>query len=42
MASSRAFREAHLDQKSILAGVTRFANDRAKRLDSTRVLLGKL
>ena len=34
--------EAHLDQKSILAGVTRFANDRTKRLDSTKGLLGKL
>ena len=34
--------EAHLDQKSILAGVTRFANDRSKRLDSTKSLLGKL
>jgi len=34
--------EAHLDTKSILAGVTRFANDRSKRLDSTKALLGKL
>jgi hypothetical protein len=34
--------EAHLDQKSILEGVTRFANDRAKRLDTTKSLLGKL
>jgi transketolase len=34
--------EAHLDQKSILEGVTRFANDRSKRLDSTKGLLAKL
>ena len=34
--------EAHLDPKSILDGVTRFANDRSKRLESTKGLLGKL
>jgi hypothetical protein len=34
--------EAHLDQKSIVDGITRFANDRGKRLDSTKGLLGKL
>jgi transketolase len=34
--------EAHLDQKSIVEGVTRFANDRGKRLDATKGLLGKL
>ena len=34
--------EAHLDQKSILDGVTRFANERSKRLDATKGLLGKL
>jgi hypothetical protein len=34
--------EAHLDQKSIIAGVTRFANDRAKRLERTKLLLEKL
>ena len=34
--------EARLDTKSILTGVTRFANDRAKRLDSIKGLVGKL
>jgi transketolase len=34
--------EAHLDQKSILDGVSRFAGDRGKRLDRTKALLGKL
>jgi transketolase len=34
--------EAHLDQKSILDGVTRFANDRPNRLDRTKALLAKL
>ncbi len=34
--------EAHLDQKSILDGVSRFAKDRSRRLDQTRSLLGKL
>ena len=34
--------EAHLDQKSILDGITRFANDRSKRLDQTKSLIGKL
>ena len=34
--------EAHLDQKSILDRVTRFANERGKRLDETKGLLGKL
>jgi transketolase len=34
--------EAHLDQKSILSGVQRFANDRSKRLDQTRSLLAAL
>jgi transketolase len=34
--------EAHLDPKSIIAGVTRFANDRAKRLQMTKSLLAKL
>jgi transketolase len=34
--------EAHLDQQSIIAGVTRFANDRAKRLEKTKSLLAKL
>ena len=34
--------EAHLDQKSILAGVQRFANDRSKRLDQTRSLMTAL
>lgn len=34
--------EAHLDQQSILQGVTRFANERGKRLDATKTLLGKL
>jgi transketolase len=34
--------EAHLDQKSILDGVSRFARDRSKRLDRTKALLGKL
>jgi transketolase len=34
--------EAHLDQKSIVEGITRFANDRSKRLDATTGLLGKL
>ena len=34
--------EAHLDPKSILDGVSRFAKDRSKRLDRTKALLGKL
>jgi hypothetical protein len=34
--------EAHLDQKSILSGVQRFANDRSKRLEQTRSLLAAL
>jgi len=34
--------EAHLDQQSILDGVTRFAQERSKRLDTTKALLGKL
>jgi transketolase len=34
--------EAHLDSKSILQGIQRFANDRAKRLEQTQALLGKL
>ncbi len=34
--------EAHLDQQSILKGIQRFANDRARRLDATRGLLSKL
>jgi transketolase len=34
--------EAHLDQKSIADGITRFAKDRGKRLDHTKSLLGKL
>ncbi len=34
--------EAHLDQKSITEGVTRFANDRSTRLDRTKALLSKL
>jgi hypothetical protein len=34
--------EAHLDPESILAGVTRFARDRAKRLAEQRSLLEAL
>jgi transketolase len=34
--------EAHLDQKSILDGITRFAKDRNKRVDQTKSLIGKL
>jgi transketolase len=34
--------EAHLDQKSILAGVQRFASEREKRLSQTKALLAKL
>jgi transketolase len=34
--------EAHLDSKSILEGVQRFAADRGKRLDETKNLLAKL
>jgi transketolase len=34
--------EAHLDQKSIVDSVTRFANDRSNRLESVKTLLGKL
>jgi transketolase len=34
--------EAHLDQKSIQDGISRFAKERAKRLDKTKTLLGKL
>ena len=34
--------EAHLDQKSIQESIGRFAKDRAKRLEKTRTLLGKL
>jgi transketolase len=34
--------EAHLDQQSIVERVTRFANDRGKRLESVKTLLGKL
>jgi len=34
--------EAHLDSKSILDGITRFAKDRGKRLETTNGLLGKL
>jgi hypothetical protein len=34
--------EAHLDPGSILAGVTRFARDRAKRLEAQRELLQAL
>ena len=34
--------EAHLDQKSIQDSIGRFAKDRAKRLEKTKTLLGKL
>ena len=34
--------EAHLDAKSIFSAVQRFANDRVKRLESTRSALSKL
>jgi hypothetical protein len=34
--------EAHLDAESILAGVTRFARDRANRLEEQRRLLKAL
>jgi transketolase len=34
--------EAHLDETSILGGVTRFAEERPRRLDRTKSLLGKL
>jgi transketolase len=34
--------EAHLDQKSILAGVQRFAAERKKRMEQMNGLLGKL
>ncbi|MCM3881336.1 MAG: hypothetical protein ND807_14610, partial [Vicinamibacterales bacterium] len=34
--------EAHLDQKSIQAGISRFANERTQRLEKTKTLLGKL
>ena len=34
--------EAHLDPASVLAGVTRFANERAKRLEEQRGLLKAL
>ena len=34
--------EAHLDPESILAGVTRFAEDRTKRLEEQRGLLKAL
>jgi transketolase len=34
--------EAHLDQKSIQESIGRFAKDRAKRLEKTKTLLGKL
>ena len=34
--------EAHLDAESIIKGVTRFAKDRAKRLEEQRGLLKAL
>jgi transketolase len=34
--------EAHLDQKSILAGVQRFAAERSKRLEAMKSVIGKL
>ena len=36
------FAEAHLDQESIVAGVRRFAQERAQRLDRQRARLDAL